>query len=949
MNTRNAIFFIFVSLIFCSTRLSAQPRPQIEDLKTEALDHIKSGRYGEAIDLLNNYISARPQQAEGYNLRGLAYEHRGQYELAVYDFRSAGKLEPENSDIINNLNDATRQWYKLIYNEIEGYKREIAVNPSLPENFLQIGRLYKNLGEWAEAELWYDKYLSMKKASPDEIIRYTEILAKTNHLSKGEPILKKYTEEYPDDHRLWSRYGYFLLWLGKSRPAVNAFENALKLKPFFKEAMDGLARAKGDGYIYTFNDTSGYRYYKYGEKGPGYAVDTYFRQLKRNPGDSETRVKLINALLKAGRYEESYQQLEILRSKEGNTEEVKKLSAEVTTARDNFYKKQIAEYEKLLKQKPGSREILLKLAGYYSSAGKFSDAVKLYGEYLVLYPDDAEVRFLYIRNAAWDRQYLTAGSELDVLIAQYPDSLKYKLLRAQLYVWQNKDLDEAEKLLRSVLNKEPENFDALLTMAMLKSQQANFTDAEHYASLAGKINPSNEAVARLGFEIEKQKINYRENNLYLLLEEARGKISQNDCPGALELFKEYNRRTAPSDNILMEEADAYVCVKDYQSAIEIYNGLLKQGYDYDIAKKKAKVIFWSGDSRKALDEFEDLHARNSSDSEIRMYIGDCYMQLKEYDRARRIYSDLAAEYPGSKLIQTRLGWLGEGKSNAFTFNFPTYFLLSPEVSYYFDNYDFKYSLQSLMFETGINNFLSIGISASRGRLDSASLKMNFYTVKGLLLSRFGRIFSAGLSAGKTFFENNEEEIVGSAYLKAEEKNYNLALDYNSQDAAQVLYSPLLIYRRLRSDMVRLSGDYKSESGLLASGYFGYYFISDHNQGRNLQLRIGKRFSELAAGYEFYYLGFKDSTRLYYSPSDFESHSLWGEWFIVDNKKNEVKLGGKLGIIPENNFILREAFLSAKLLLAEHLTLQGRLNLGSTVRQNTGYSSASFNLAAYWTF
>ncbi len=949
MNTRNAIFFIFIGLILFSTFLFAQPETRIEDLKTEALGHMKNGRYGEAIDLLNNYISARPQRAEGYNLRGLAFEYRGQYEQAVYDFRSARKLEPENSDITNNLTHATQQWYKLIYNEIEGYKREIALKPSGPGNYLQIGRSYKNLGEWAEAELWYDKYLSMEKASPDEIIRYTEILAKNNHLSKGEPILKKYTEEYPEDQRLWSRYGYFLLWLGKTNPAVNAFEKALELKPFFKEAMDGLARAKGKGYIYTFNDTASYKYYKYGIKSPGYAIDNYFGKLKRNPSDSKTRIKLINALLKAGRYEEAYQQLEILRAKEGNTPEIKKLSEEVGSARENYYKQQIAEYEKLLKSEPGSRDILLKLASFYSSSGNFSKAVRLYGEYLAFYPDDAQVRFLYVQNAAWDRQYQLAGNELDVMIVQYPDSIKYKLLRAQIYVWQNKDLSDAEKLLKDVLSKEPGNFEALLTMAMLKSQQSKSEDAEYYASLASKIKPSDEEIARLRFEIEKQKIINRGNNLYSLLEEARGKVSKNDCYGALDLYKEYNSYRTPAKSILLEEADAFVCTKDYQSAIDIYTGLLNQQYDYGIAKQRAKVFFWSSNLRKALNEFEDLYARNPDDSEVRMYIGDCYMQLKEYSRARKIFNDLLAEYPGSRLIQTRLGWLGEGNGNALSFNFPTYFLVSPEAAYYFDNYDFKYSLQSLMLETGINNYISVGISAQRGELDSASLRLSLYTVKGLLSLRFGRIFSMGFSAGETFFESKEQETVGSAYIKAGEKNYNVRLEYNSQDAAQVLYSPFLVSRRLKTDMLRLSGDYQSESGLLASGYYSYYFVSDQNQGNNLQIRLGKRFGELSAGYEFYHLGFKDSTHLYYSPDNFESHSLWGEWFIVDNKQNEVKLGGKVGIIPENNFILREAFLSAKVLLAEHFTLQGRLSIGSTVRQNTGYRSAAFNIAAYWTF
>ncbi len=949
MNIRNVTCFIFFSISLFAPYLAAQPLPHIQDLKTEALSHMKSGRYGEAINLLNNYVSARPQQAEGYNLRGLAYEHRGQYEQAVYDFRSARKLEPENSDINDNLNRAVEAWYKLIYNDIEGYKREIAIDPAKADNYLHIGVSYKNLGEWVEAELWYDKYLSMTQASPDEIIRYTEILAKNNHIAKGEPILRKYTEEHPDDQRLWSRYGYFLLWLGKTGPAVIAFEHALQLKPFFKEAMDGLARAKGNGYIYTFNDTASYKYYKYGIKSAGYAIDNYFRRLQKYPGDNETRIKLINALMKVNRFEEAYQQLLVLKSKSGNTEEVRKLSDEVSAARDLYYKQQIAEYEKLLKENPGGRDILLKLAGYYSTVGRFDKAVQLYGDYLAYHPDDPEIRFLYVQNAAWNRQYQLAGNELDVLIVQYPDSTKYKLLRAQIYVWQNKDLSEAEKLLNAVISKEPDNFDALLTLAMLKSQQNKFNDAEIYVSRAENINPSDVEIARLKFEINKQKKISEANNIYSILEAARNKVSEKDCYAAIALYKEYNSLTSPAEEILLEEADAYLCLKDYESAVKIYDNLLDQSYDYMIAKKKAEAIFWSRDPLQALTEFSKLHAVNPEDSEVRMYIGDCYMQLKQYSKARGIYNELLAESPGSKLLETRLGWLGEGNGNFISFKFPSYFLVNPEAGYYFDNYNFKYSLQGLMLEAGLNNYISVGVSGYRGEIDSASSGLNFYTLKGQLSVRFNKIFSSGLSAGKTFFENDQDVVVGSAYLKAEEKSFTIKLDYNSQDAAQIFYSPFLVNSRLKVDMLRLSGEYLGESGLMSSGYYSYYLVSDKNRGNNLQLRLGKKFGELAAGYEYYYLGFKDSSRLYYTPENFESHSLWGEWFIIDNKNNELKAGGKIGIIPENNFILREAFVSARFLLAEHFTLQGRLSTGSTVRQNTGYSSTSFNISAYWVF
>ncbi|MDR3610653.1 MAG: tetratricopeptide repeat protein, partial [Ignavibacteriaceae bacterium] len=174
---------VLLTLIF-SSRIFAQPH--IDALKKDAIKEMSAGKYGEAIDLLNRYVSARPQEAEGYNLRGLCYQKRGDYEMAVYDFRSARKLAPNNSEINNNLSATTGAWNKILFNNIEGYKREIALYPKKPVNYLNVGKCYKNLGQWLIAEEWYDKYLAMEEASPDEIIRYTEILAKNNHIQKGE-------------------------------------------------------------------------------------------------------------------------------------------------------------------------------------------------------------------------------------------------------------------------------------------------------------------------------------------------------------------------------------------------------------------------------------------------------------------------------------------------------------------------------------------------------------------------------------------------------------------------------------------------------------------------------------------------------------------------------------------------------------------------------------------
>ncbi len=56
-------------------------------------------------------------------------------------------------------------------------------------------------------------------------------------------------DRYPTDWRLWSRYGYFSLWLAKYTQAKKAFENALGFKPYFKEAQDGLDIVTRKAYV----------------------------------------------------------------------------------------------------------------------------------------------------------------------------------------------------------------------------------------------------------------------------------------------------------------------------------------------------------------------------------------------------------------------------------------------------------------------------------------------------------------------------------------------------------------------------------------------------------------------------------------------------------------------------------------------------------------------------
>ena len=661
------ITFILVLSLFTSfsfTSLFSQS--QTESLRLEAQKQMQFGRYGEAIDLLNRYISALPQEALGYNLRGLCYEKRKDYENAVYDYKSALKLEPNNNDISTNLSRATTAWYSLLYNKIEGHKRELAINPDKAINYLEIGKSYKNLGQWETSEEWYDKYLAREEASADEIIRYSEILAKDEHIAKGEPILKKYTEKYPNDHRLWSRYGYFSLWLGKRKIAIDAFEHALALRPYFKEAQDGLDRAKGNGYIYAINDTS-IKYIK--GRGPvrrvfEYPIDRDYRLLKKDPNNNALRFKLVKELVSAKRYEEATQLLDILsKDTTSDAQEYVQYYSDLKNDLKKIYKEKIAEYTALVKKNPANKKAAMTLAEYYEKNHDYDKGMEVLDNYLskTSSQKDNDVKYLYARLASKNKDFPKALLVMDEVVKSEPNNYSYNLFYAQLMVWQGKNLDDAKSVLQGMLVKDPKDIEAIITLASLSIQQRDFKASRNYINKIRNIDSSNPNLEQLESDFEIGKIAANEARLFDILQQGRQLSYENKCQEALVKYDEYLAQTKPNIIVQREYADVNVCAKNYEKAIDIYNDLLSQKYDYDTDMMRAKTYYYMRDSIDAVSSFQRLVKNKPVDFEANLYLSDSYIMMEEYSDAADVINNmrntLKLDSSQVALVDLRESWL----------------------------------------------------------------------------------------------------------------------------------------------------------------------------------------------------------------------------------------------------------------------------------------------------
>ena len=955
------IFFLLVFSVIIF------PQKKVNIIQSEAIRQMAIGKYGEAIDLLNKVVSANPQEVEGYNLRGLSYEKRDQLEQAVYDFRAARKIAPNNPEVAKNLARATKNWYDELYQKIEGHRREIAINPAKPVNYLEIGKCYKNLGQWATAEEWYDEYLKREEGSADEIIRYTEILARNNHIEKGEKILKIYVAKYPEDHRLWSRYGYFTLWLGKKKIALEAFEKALSFRPYFKEAMDGYDLARDRGYTYTYFDTTYKKWEKQAKQKPKeYIIDKYYRMLKQNPNDSATRFALVDELNKVNRFEESYQELVYLQPKFGETEKFTTLWDLVTVEREKLFNQRKEEYTKKFEVDPTDKETALSLANAYANLSDFDSAIATLEKYLQLAKGEhPDVSFKIAQYASWNKDWEKANINLNEVLKQNPGNLDYQLLRAQLNVWTEKDLDTSEIYFKNYLAKNPKNLDAIVGLGSLYLQKKDFDQSQQYADTAFSIDSTSEAVAQLNSSIEFRRMRDAQDKLFSILYDGRNLYYDGKCSDAIPKYEEFLSKTDNADIYQKEFADVQACAGNYAAAIAIYDKLLNQNYDFDIDFSRANAYYASGDSVKALQEFKKLSAEQPENFDVKVVLGDSYAKNRMFSEAADTYNALLDSTKDSTQIaflNQRLGWLPATGLNSFLTSFPNYVGLSPYFYFYRDNQSLDVKTYGGRVELGITTWLSGGVSLQRTNFTSSTALAYLTSFKWNLYFRITEnlLTGAGFGSYNINYGLRRKGNLSDFLIRLEKRDvYTASLTYEDTDAALAIFSNYLVNTRYSAKVFKFNGLYESKSHLRLSGYYGYITLSDGNKGNDLLFRIGKKFyDQIYFGYEYYYAQYRfipyfilngTTTTRYYAPQNFESHSVWAEAIVEKTDELKVEVGGKLGYIPLGDSMVRELYGSCSYTPLPRLVINGRIGFGSTFRYDYSYNSVSASLSAYWSF
>lgn len=956
------IIAVVFYLMFTSIFLGQQ---NAELLKREAERHMKAGRFGEAINMLNVFIEQKPEIYDGYYLRGQCYEKRSQLKSAIEDLQKANELKSNDNQLIKYLSELKTKYKLRLNEEIKKLEKELTINPRLFNHYVSLLELYIENGAKSNIQELHDKFIKLNNVPPSTILRYGEMLAKYNMLNDGLEILEHYSNIYTNDKMLNSRLGYFNLWLGNFQTAENIFKDVLLIDPNLNEAKEGFKQAKAKGYfVESNNGETAKRNTSYNRKLES-KIEMYKKSLLRNPKDYKTRILMVDELLKKNRLEESYDQLQIVINDTINIPRISLYRNRLTAKSDSIFKMMIFNFQSQLDKDQNRKDVIEKMSFYYGLRGDYKNAMNVLEKYFNredIFEAD-EFRFKYAQYASWDGNFDEALKQMNYLLTVEPNNLEYQLLKAKVLVWSDKNLIQAEKYLLNNLSNGNQSIEVILNLATLYIQDDKPEESKKYIDWAKKIDPLNAGIEKtelLYFNYQKA---LKEKRIYSLIEAGRKFVTKGKCDQAYAKFDEYFSLVKnPTDSELIEFADICNCLQKYNEANLIYSRILEKEYKTDVALLRAKNLLWSKDYKKALADLKLITAKNPSNYEAKALLGEAYQNLKQHSMAENIYKNVLSESDNetiNEMVKERMSYLPKTGFVSLFSNFPRPIGVLPAVINYTDNQNFAMNDFGGRLEIGIMKYITGGVSYSDILLYSYDDKKKFTRFKGHLYIHLFESLQLSGSYGVLNSPSKKMKNIGSISLQYNVKDVlDTEIYYENNFASMILYSPFLVNQLHTVDFLKFRGSYKHSKKIQLSGYFNYLNISDGNIGNDFLFRIGSELLEDAVfGYESRLINYKydspfvpfsnQSQRLYYSPQNLESHSIWTEWELEQSSSLKFKFGGKIGYIPLYDIVLREIESKINYIPLNNFIINLTASAGNSYRFDSSYQFFSGILSVYW--
>lgn len=409
--------------------------------------------YEKSIPLYEKCLKAKPRHLKALREIAFAYQWTGDYEKSIKTFRETLAIDPGNFRIKKGL--AEMLAWKGQYDESIMYFQQVVDHSQDREDLKGLAQIY----------LWAHRW------------------------EKAQKILEDLCAKYPEDTTAHLLLARVLQYSGKPEQAVLLYEKVVKKQTKNVDALQGLAESQ------------------MGAGNYGAAVRGYQLVLSSQPENVKARKEMADILSWERDYEKAISEYQKILSKTPNDEAVLKKMADAYEWKKDF-EKSGAIYEKLLNLHPENAELVRALAGNYMARKRLEEAQVLYRRVLLEHPEDKESREKIADILSWNKKYKEAiaiygglASEGEIRAAvqkarvlgwmrRYSEALRdYQAIYSKTHLknveleaaakkaYWNGRLKKAQELYSEILEKEPENAEALFDLSQIFSYRAMWEEA----------------------------------------------------------------------------------------------------------------------------------------------------------------------------------------------------------------------------------------------------------------------------------------------------------------------------------------------------------------------------------------------------------------------------------------------------------------------------------------
>ena len=564
--------------------------------------------FEQAAYYISKYVNAEPEDITARKILGRTYILLGQNKDAKAVLRAGLEGREDDAELLALVGLSQLREGDLA-SGINDLKKAVTVAPENVALRSQLAKAYITAGETENAIKILDAILAEGGDKKQAEALLVSAHLRAEQYDQAIVVVLDMLQKNPEDPAVLSLAGNVFVVSNDRLEARKYFNKALQVKPDYEPAIMLLAKLEElDGH-------------------PAKAEALYKKQMGIN-------VKDIAPLMALARLAEM----------QSKTEEM------------------LVWLEKARNRDPRNIKPLKVLAEYYLHEKQFEKVGLLVTEAIKIAPHDNMLLVIQARLQMAEGQYNKALSSLNELVVRAPDSVYIRTMLAKAYFRLQQHTD-VRRQLGIVLEKQPYYSPALVLMAILELQSANYDQALKYAMEVQKIQPD----LYIGYELAGNalmakkdhvgaKLNYEkalEHNqtaeLAIKLSEASarsGKFEEGTRPLLAWLSNH------PDDpRVLQFLGMEYQNMKRDDKAIETSEKLLVIQADKFTATNNQAWLYSLAKNPKALGLAERAYHASPDDVGVQDTYGWLLVQQGQVDEGRQILEQVIKVLPGVPEVQ----------------------------------------------------------------------------------------------------------------------------------------------------------------------------------------------------------------------------------------------------------------------------------------------------------